>query len=201
MGDFRLKTFEQWSGTGYSGDSITLFDLDDTLVTTKSKIKVHDPLTGETYELTPQEFNDYEHKPHHDLDFSDFKNLEILKAGRIIQWVLDILKQTMKKEKAVGIITARESKSLIIDFLNHHKLRINPDFVFAVNDPKSGLTGNIEERKAKAIQQLHIMGFKNFMFYDDNQPNLKAAKQLEKKIDGISIRTKLIKQKWIPPHD
>ena len=38
-------------------NAITIFDVDDTLVVTRSKIKVHNPKTGFSTELTPQEFN------------------------------------------------------------------------------------------------------------------------------------------------
>ena len=58
-------------------DSITIFDVDDTLVITKSKIKVHDPKTEETFELTPAQFNEFDMKNHQTMDFSDFRNLEI----------------------------------------------------------------------------------------------------------------------------
>ena len=40
--------------------SITIFDVDDTLVVTRSKIKVHNPKTGFSAELTPQEFNTFQ---------------------------------------------------------------------------------------------------------------------------------------------
>ena len=40
-------------------NAITIFDVDDTLVVTKSKIKVHNPKTGFSAELTPQEFNTF----------------------------------------------------------------------------------------------------------------------------------------------
>ena len=80
-------------------EKINIFDVDDTLVVTDSKIKVTDNKTGKVYELTPKEFNEYETKKHHELDFSDFSDLNILKAGKIIDWVFDILKATMKKGK------------------------------------------------------------------------------------------------------
>ena len=38
-------------------NSIIVFDLDDTLVVTNAKILVKDALTGEKFDLTPQECN------------------------------------------------------------------------------------------------------------------------------------------------
>ena len=45
--------------------SITIFDVDDTLVVTRSKIKVHNPKTGFSAELTPQEFNTFQKRPNY----------------------------------------------------------------------------------------------------------------------------------------
>ena len=187
-----LLKYSQFITEKWSGNSITIFDIDDTLVLTNSKIRVHDPETDKTYELTPKEFNEYQKDPNHVLDFSDFRNPDILKAGRIIDWVMNILQKTLQIERAVGIITARDDKDLIIDFLLHNGVDINPDFIFAVNDPKSNFTGSIAERKQQAFVEFIDMGFKNFKFFDDDSENLKLAKQLEKQYD-ITMQAKLVK--------
>jgi len=126
-----MELFEVYS----KGKDITVFDVDDTLVVTKSKIKVFNPKTGYEIELTPQEFNTFKTKAHDKFDFSDFRDLEILKGGKIIEWVFNILKRTIAKGKAVGIITARDDAKLIYDFLSHNGVKINPDYIFAINDP------------------------------------------------------------------
>jgi hypothetical protein len=73
-------------------DAITIFDVDDTLVITKSMIKVKDTKSGKNFELTPAQFNEFEKKSHHEMDFSDFQNLDILKGGEIIDGIFNILK-------------------------------------------------------------------------------------------------------------
>jgi hypothetical protein len=78
-------------------NAITIFDVDDTLVVTRSKIKVHNPKTGFSTELTPQEFNTFRKIPNDKMDFSDFQSLDILKGGKIIEWVFSILKRTIQK--------------------------------------------------------------------------------------------------------
>jgi hypothetical protein len=178
-----IKNYTQFLTERWSGDSITVFDVDDTLTISNAKIKVHDPASGEYFELTPKQFNDYKKDPGHKLDFSDFKSKEILKAGKIIDSVMDILKETIKREKAVGIITARDDKDLIIDFLLHNGVDVNPDFIFAINEPNSGFTGSIAVKKQQAFERFIKMGFKNFKFYDDDRENLKLAKDLERKYD------------------
>ena len=70
-----FEKYKKW------GKDITVFDVDDTLIVTKSKIKVFNPKTGYEIDLTPQEFNTFKTKPHDKFDFNDFRDLEILKAG------------------------------------------------------------------------------------------------------------------------
>lgn len=180
---------------------ITVFDVDDTLVVTKSKIRVSNPKTGFSAELTPQQFNEFERREHDEMDFSDFKNLEILKAGRIIEWVFSILKRTISKGDPVGIITARDDAKLIHDFLSHHGVLIDPSYIFAINDPNSGFTGNIAERKKQAFIKLVEQGFRRFTFFDDDKENIKIAKSLTKDFPDVKMDATLIKKKWIPKFD
>jgi hypothetical protein len=177
-------------------DSITIFDVDDTLVVTKSKIKVYDPRTEETFELTPSQFNEFDMKKHQTMDFSDFRNLDILKAGTLIEHIFDILKDTMSKGRRVGIITARDDANMIYQFLSHHGVDVNPKYIFAINDPNSGFTGSISERKKSAFIELIKIGFRDFIFYDDDMENIKLANSLNTEIKGIKIKTKHVKPEW-----
>ena len=177
---------------------MNVFDVDDTLVVTDSKIRVTDHKTGEVVVLTPQEFNEYEAQPHHTQDYSDFQCIEILKAGRIIHWVLDILKNTLEESKAVGIVTARDNSKLMRDFLLHHNIDINPDFIFAVSDPIDyDIIKPIAVRKKQAFKKLVDLGFNSFRFYDDDKENLTLVKSLEKELD-INIKTEWVNEDWIP---
>ena len=97
----------------FSETAITVFDLDDTLVITQAKIKVCNIVTGDCHELTPEEFNEYERHPDHQLDFDDFKSLEIMKAGELIHYYLKILADAYKVKRAVGIVTARDDRDMI----------------------------------------------------------------------------------------
>jgi len=187
---------------GYMNNKdITIFDVDDTLVVTKSKIKVHNPKTGFSTELTPQEFNTFQQRPNDKMDFSDFQNPNILKGGMIIEWVFNILKRTIAKGKPVGIITARDSADLIYDFLSHHGININPDYIFAINDPNLGFTGSTAQKKKEAFMKFVQMGFRNFTFFDDDKENVNIAKRLARENKDIKMDATLIKQKWIPKFD
>jgi hypothetical protein len=177
-------------------DSITIFDVDDTLVVTQSLIKVIDTRTGEKFELTPAQFNEFDKKHHHQMDYSDFKNLDILKAGKIIEEIFDVLRETMAKGRRVGIITARDDAKMIFQFLIHHNVVVNPKYIFAINDPSLGFEGTVAEKKKQAFIELIRIGFRDFIFYDDDLENIKLANSLSKEIEGIKIRTKHVKPEW-----
>lgn len=189
-----LKLFEEYKG----GKSITVFDVDDCLVVTKSKITVTNTSTGKQIELTPQDFNTYQSTPHDQFDFSDFRDLNLLKGGRLIEWVFDILRRAISTGKPVGIITARDNSELIIDFLEHNRVKINHKYIFAINDPKLGFNGSTAEKKRHAFVKFIEMGFSDFYFYDDDEENIKIAKSITNDFPNVKMNATLIKKKWIP---
>jgi len=197
-----VKTYESYlnevrrAGKPYHGSKIIVFDLDDTLVITDAKIKVCNKKSGECFSLTPEEFNEYEKHPDHELDFDDFKSLEIMKAGKMIDYYLKIFKEAYKSKLAVGIVTARDDREMIYTWLREHVgFRIDKDLIYAVNDPVHRFKGAISDRKKAAFKELIDMGYTDFQFYDDDTANLKLVKSLESEYDGINISTiKAIKQ-------
>jgi|TARA_B100000767_G_scaffold269620_1_gene291728 FMN phosphatase YigB (HAD superfamily) len=192
----RIKTYESYlsevmrKGKPYHGSKIIVFDLDDTLVITNAKIKVCDKKSGECFELSPEEFNEYESNPDHELDFDDFKSLEIMKAGKMIDYYLKIFKEAYKMKLAVGIVTARDDQKMIYRWLREHVgFKIDKDLIFAVNDPIHKFKGGISDRKKAAFIELMELGYTDFQFYDDDTANLKLVKSLESEYEGISIST------------
>ena len=174
----------------YHDSKIVVFDLDDTLVITDAKIKVYDKDTGDSYSLTPEEFNDYEQQPQHEVDFDDFKSLEIMKAGKLIEYYLKIFKEAYKLKIAVGIVTARDDREMIYKWLKEHiGFRIDKDLIFAVNDSVHGYKGSVSERKKLAFRELIDMGYRDIQFYDDDTANLVLVKSLENEYEAISIST------------
>lgn len=185
-----IKRYEELNeGKPYRLGKIMVFDLDDTLVITQAKIRVCDKLTGKCFELTPEEFNEYEKNPNHVLDFSDFKSLEVMKAGKLIMYYLKILAEAYKSGIAIGIVTARDDRDMIYKWMREHVgFRIDRDLIYAVNDPIHHFKGSISERKKEAFVELAKQGFHNFQFFDDDQNNLDLVKTLETEYD-IKIST------------
>ena len=178
------------TGKPYHGSKILVFDLDDTLVISSAKIKVCNKKTGECYSLTPEEFNSYEKHADHELDFDEFKSLEIMKAGQMIEHYLDIFKEAYKSRIAVGIVTARDDREMIYRWLREHVgFRIDKDLIFAVNDSVHKFKGGISDRKKQAFRELIDMGYSDLQFYDDDEANLVLVKSLEQEHEGIQIST------------
>jgi len=191
-----VKHYEEYlnevnrAGKPYHGSKILVFDLDDTLVISAAKIKVCNKKTGECYSLTPEEFNTYEKGEHEELNFDEFKSLEIMKAGKLIDYYLKIFKEAYRSKLAVGIVTARDDRKMIHKWLREHVgYRIDYELIFAVNDPIHKFKGNISDRKKAAFKELIEMGYNDMQFYDDDDANLKLVKSLEDEYDGINIST------------
>lgn len=171
---------------GEMKDRVIVFDLDDTLVKTDAKIKVVSSKTGKIIkELTPEEFNFYINAPNKFLSFEEFDDPEILRKGKFISEVIKKLLSYYRRHIPVAIVTARSNTKLIRDFFLGRGIDIHPELVIAVSDPAQGLTGTIPERKLEALERLHKMGFEKFTFFDDNEDNLKLAKELE--LHGVEI--------------
>jgi hypothetical protein len=182
-GEFILEKARPFSAT-----SITVFDLDDTLVITDAKIKVCNIVTGDCHELTPEEFNEYESNPNDKLDFDDFKSLEIMKAGDLIHYYLKILAEAYKMKRAVGIVTARDDREMIYKWLKEHVgFHIAKDLIYAINDPVHGLKGSIAEKKQQAFREYIDMGYKKIQFFDDDDANLRLVKELQSDYPDVEI--------------
>lgn len=186
---FTIKMIQE----AYSKTKILIFDLDDTLVITQAKIKVCDSKNGNCFELSPEEFNSYQSSKNHVLNFDDFKSLDIMKAGKIIQKYLDILEKNYKKGNAIGVITARDDQDMIYTWLKEHVgFDVTRKFIWAINDPKMGLRGSVAEKKKEAMKWFIRQGYTDISFFDDDSNNINLIKQLSREIEDVKIRTYLV---------
>ena len=175
----------------YKYGKILVFDLDDTIIVSAARIWVKDRLTGEEFSLTPEEFNTFQKKPNQILSFDEFQSLEIMKAGKLINYYFKILKEAYRHKIAIGIVTARDDHKMIYKWLKEHlKTPIDGDLIFAVNDDRHhNFKGDIAERKKQAFREIIEQGFDDLQFYDDDAENLRLVKSLEKEYPNIQIST------------
>lgn len=169
-------------------NKIILFDLDDTIIHTTAEIMI---MKDEKVirRISNSEFNNYALKPGESFNFGEFDDPTILSNEKFTKY-WNTLKREYNKGTHVGILTARSNASMIRRFFISKGIRIKDELIIAINDPRLGLTGTIQERKAEAIKILVNGGYDLFIFFDDNEPNLKAAKALE---NDYNIKVQTVK--------
>ena len=157
------------------------FDLDDTLITSKSDVIVTNPEQG-TFRLTPAEYAVYEPGPDDELDFSEFA---MLKNPKIIKDNFELFSKILEKSSQLSgtktiILTARQpevSKDLEA-FLEKKNLPQVTLHAVGSSDPND---------KLKVIQDYIDKGFNKIRFYDDSKPNVELVKTLNSpEVDVIS---------------
>jgi len=160
---------------------LRVFDLDDTLVKTSSKVHVS-KASGEVMHLTPAEYAVYEKEPGDEFDYSDFEGLVSPKA---IGWTTTILKRVVNKHgtDAAVILTARGNEEPAREFFRINKIPEIPVVALGNSDP---------EMKAQWIKWVALkFGYKEIEFFDDSPKNIAAVQRL--KVPGVKIIARLIK--------
>lgn len=161
------------------------FDLDDTLITSKSDVIVTNPEQG-TFKLTPAEYALYEPGPNDELDFSEFAKL---KNPKIIKDNFELFSKILEKSSNLPnaktiILTARqpEVSTDLEAFLEKRNLPQVTLHAVGSSDP---------EEKLKVIQNYIGKGFNKIRFYDDSPKNIKSIKSLNS--PEIDVKAKLVK--------
>lgn len=187
---------------------ISVFDVDDTVLFTDSKIHYKEP-GKEWNKVGTDEFSEVRHKLHPDTeyDFSEFveydKILMSIKGGKPNLMVLKELDKAILRGDKIGILTARGNQKAIWRALNSFLLyrdskgklqplppaQFNKSFVFAVGDESTqrafkhdvkGGTANPSTIKAYILQKIFgdKMGFDKIIFFDDDAQNISIVKDL-----------------------
>jgi hypothetical protein len=167
-------------------NKIILFDLDDTIIHTSAEIMVMKD-NKIVKRISNKEFNDYTLKPGESFNFGEFDDPNILANEEFTKY-WKTLKTEYNKGTHIGILTARSNCQMIYQFFKNRGIQIKKELIIAINDPELGLNGTIQEKKAEAISILAGSGYNLFIFFDDNEPNLRAAKNLERTYN-IKVQT------------
>ena len=161
------------------------FDLDDTLITSKSSVIVTNPEQG-TFKLTPAEYALYEPGPDDELDFSEFAHL---KNPRVIKDNFELFSQILNKSSQLTgaktiILTARQPEvSIDLEkFLEKKNLPQVTLHAVGSSDP---------EEKLKVVQDYIGKGFNKVRFYDDSPKNVELIKSLNS--PEVDVISKLVK--------
>jgi hypothetical protein len=175
--------------------SLTIFDIDDTLFTTDTKI--HIVKGGQRIKsLTPAEFNVYKVKSGESLDFSDFRSAEVFqKTAKPIATVFKTAKSIISRfsafaNKKIVIVTARgdlDNKNVFLDTFKKYGFDISKVYVH-----RAGNVGGPDsaQNKKVVIRDLIKDGkYEMVRLFDDSKPNLDALHELESEFPDTKFET------------
>lgn len=187
-----MLTFKQFITEDASAASLTIFDIDDTLFRTDTKILVKKD--GKIVrELTPAEYNIDKIGSGEEYDYSQFRSSAIFnKTAKPIETVFKTAKKMLAKfagyaQKKVTIITARDDlddKNLFLKTFRKYGFDI--DRVYVHRAGKLKMAG--PEAKAKiARDELKSGKFTIARMFDDHEGNLDAFLALSSEFSNIKF--------------
>ena len=160
---------------------LVVFDIDDTLVHTSTKVKVMKD-GKKIKELNSHEFTNYKLKDGEEFDFENFRNAkEFFDNAKPIIPMMNQLKRDINRGNKVAMVTARadfDDKELFLDTFRKYGINMNKVHVYRAGNMKGG---SIEENKKKIIKTLMDDGkFGKVIMYDDSKANLNSFVSLKK---------------------
>ena len=159
---------------------LRVFDFDDTLVKSNSKVFVINK--GKKKTLTPGEFAIYNKKAGDEFDFSDFdKVIEPKKIKAMFRVFKNIYKASGSRR--LTILTARAAYKPVRKFLKD--VGFNDVYVVALGDSNP-------KKKADWIQGQIEKGYDNILFLDDSPKNVSAVKKLKGKYPNIKMDARVV---------
>jgi len=162
---------------------INIFDFDDTLCFTDSKIRLK--TAEEVKEFSPKEFHELNISYNDDsfeIDFSDFKELIKPKLNNI---VVKIFKERLQEKEETIILTARAEIQPIYDFFK--KFNLPKVKVFSSEDKGAFILNLIDKDK-----------FNDIEYYDDHTGFINDAKYIRDIRPKINFKIYLIDAQGIP---
>ena len=160
---------------------LRVFDFDDTLVKSNSKVYVMNK--GKRKTLTPGDFAIYKKKSGDEFDFSDFdKVIEPKQIKSMFKVFNNIYKASGSRR--LTILTARAAYKPVRKFLKD--VGFNDVYVVALGDSNP-------QKKADWIQSQIQKGYNDILFLDDSPKNVKVVKKLKQKYPNIKMDARVVK--------
>ena len=184
------KIFENWrryTSKIVSENKLRVFDFDDTLAKTGSKILLTKG-DGTTIEQSPGEWAVYEPQPGDKFDFAQFRG-ELIEPEEIKGYT-NILRNMLNAGtdgRKIVILTARdpEARQGILNFLAD--IGIDSSMLELITLGSSDPTD-----KAQWIASKIEEGYDDILFFDDSEKNVKAVDSLRDIYPHIKLRSRLV---------
>ena len=159
---------------------LRVFDFDDTLVKSNSKVYVINK--GKKKTLTPGQFAIYNKRAGDEFDFSDFdKVIEPKQIKSMFKVFKNIYKASGNRR--LTILTARAAYKPVRKFLKD--VGFSNVYVVALGDSNP-------QKKADWIQSQIQKGYNDILFLDDSPMNVKVVKKLKQKYPNIKMDARVV---------
>jgi predicted chitinase len=160
---------------------LVIFDIDDTLVNTTTKVGVR--RDGKLVkQLNSHDFTHYELQPGEEFDFGGFRDArEFFTQARPIPGMIGQLKQDIESGNKVIMLTARSDfndRDVFLDTFRQYGIDMDRIHVYRAGNL---VTKAATEEKKKIILK-HLLGkhaYEKVIMYDDSVPNLNAFLSLK----------------------
>jgi hypothetical protein len=167
--------------TEFAPNKLVIFDIDDTLVHTQTK--VHVVKDGQVVrELNSHEFTHYKLQPGEDFDFGRFKDArEFFENSKPIIPMINQLKHDIATGNKVVMVTARadfNDRELFLDTFRKYGVDMSKVHVYRAGNMTQKI--QTEEKKKIIIRDLLNKGnYTKAIMYDDAVPNLESFVELK----------------------
>jgi len=168
---------------------LVIFDIDDTLVNTSTKVKV--VKDGKVIKkLNSHDFTHYKLQPGEEFDFGAFRDArEFFTKSKPIIPMINQLKHDINTGNKVVMVTARsdfDNKELFLD--TFRKFGIDIDKVHVYRSGNITLKVPTEEKKKMIIRKLlSTNDYTKAIMYDDAKPNLDLFVSLKDEHPGVKF--------------
>ena len=194
-----MDKFSKYLEEGSKG--LTIFDIDDTMFTTKARVLVKNTKGGKPMPLTPQMFNSYKLKKGEYYDYGEFKSSKIffktaIPIGKMIAKAKAIIRNATAAGSKVIIVTARsdmDDRDLFIRTFEEHGIPMDNVYV-----ERAGNMSNKSSAAAKQIifrKYLQTDNYARIRLFDDHMENLTALLDLKREFPNISFEAYLVNKK------
>ena len=174
------KIFDILKKSSINEGKLRVFDFDDTLVQTSSKIHVIKRITGKKITMSPAEYAVYTPDEGDVFDFSEFEGP--IKSGTELKKYTNIMRRmlgTSPDDRKVVVLTARGNGSDVEKYLN----------AIGISVPVIAVNSSDPYKKSEWIEQQIQQGYDDVYFLDDSPKNIAAVDQLKVKYPNAKIRT------------
>ena len=186
-----MYSFSEFLTEGNKG--LTIFDIDDTMFTSKARVRVLNKKTNRVKELTPQQYNSYKLGKDEEWDYGEFKSSKIFyqtatPIARMVAKAKAIIKNATAKGSKVIVVTARadmDDKDLFIKTFEAHGIPMKNVYV-----ERAGNMGGKNSAANKSIifrKYLKTDEYARVRLFDDHKENLDALLDLKREFPNVEM--------------